>query len=654
MNISLRRFVHVSGVLTAVAWPGSILPERAANGTVSEIIVERDSRPIRHAMSNARILANDNRKSAGVLRSGVLTVRIDARAGEWHPDRDSDPALVVHAFGEQDKPLQIPGPLIRVRVGTTVHAVVRNTLGPNQLIVYGLNATGALTSAPDTLQIGPGATREVRFQANIPGTYYYWGTTTGATDHNRPGIDSQLSGVIVVDDSTSPRVPRDRIFMIGLWTKTPRGGVIARDDLLRFVMNGRAWPNTERLTYAADDSVRFRIVNTSSAPHPMHLHGFYFNVDARGNGRVDETVDRSRSRRLVVTDRIPPGGTLALTWIPERPGNWLFHCHDNFHILRNRPLDGTATLPPPAQHVMNHAMDMMGGLVLGIEVQPRRGAHTIADPVARRQLRLVVRNDSGGTAAEPAYGYALNDPTNATRSDRSLLPGPTLVLTKNEAVAITVVNEIPEPTAVHWHGIELDSYYDGVAGFAGRRGRIAPAIAPGDSFIARFTPPRAGTFIYHPHADELRQQQAGLSGAIVVLEPGQTFKPEHDIVLLLSVPRREVDAATVLMNGTNAPPTREWRVGQRYRLRIVDIHTARPSMTARLLRDSTLLAWRAVAKDGMDLPADQSTVRPAQQLMGNGETYDFEFTPTEPGNIRLTVSAGTGLLLVTMPISVRP
>ena len=213
---------------------------------------------------------------------------------------------------------------------------------------------------------------------------------------------------------------------------------------------------------------------------------------------------------------------------------------------------------------------------------------------------------------------------------------------------------LSEPTAVHWHGIELDSYYDGVAGFAGRRGRIAPAIAPGDSFIARFTPPRAGTFIYHPHADELRQQQAGLSGAIVVLEPGQTFNPEHDIVLLLSVPRREVDAATVLMNGTNAPPTREWRVGQRYRLRIVDIHTARPSMTARVLRDSTLLTWRAVAKDGMDLPADQSTVRPAQQLMGNGETYDFEFTPTEPGNIRLTVSAGTGLLLVTMPISVRP
>ncbi|MEO6445104.1 MAG: hypothetical protein ABIP66_08110 [Gemmatimonadaceae bacterium] len=66
------------------------------------------------------------------------------------------------------------------------------------------------------------------------------------------------------------------------------------------------------------------------------------------------------------------------------------------------------------------------------------------------------------------------------------------------------------------------------------------------------------------------------------------------------------------------------------------------------------MTWRAIAKDGMDLPADQATVRPAQQLMGNGETYDCEFTPTAPGNMRLTVRAINGDLLVAMPMSVRP
>ncbi|MBC8089523.1 MAG: multicopper oxidase domain-containing protein [Phycisphaerae bacterium] len=601
-----------------------------------------------------RIATNDNQVSAGVLRNGVLTIRLEARTGDWHPDRDTDPGLTVHAFGQVGKPLQIPGPLIRVKAGTVVHVSVRNSLDTNKLVVHGLSAPGSLSPAPDTTHVAPGATRELQFTASTPGTYYYWGTTTGATDHNRPGMDSQLTGVIVVDATDAPPVPRDRIFVIGLWTTQLRGGVIARDDLLRFVMNGRAWPNTERLAYTAGDSVRFRIVNTSSAPHPMHLHGFYFNVDARGNGRIDEAYNRARSPRLVVTDRMPPGGTLALTWVPERSGNWLFHCHDNFHILANRPLDGSPPVAPAIQHATNHAMDMMGGLVLGVEVRPRRGARSVSEPRTQRALRVVVRNDTGGTAAEPAFGYELQDPKAAASRQQPLLPGPTLLLTKNESVAITVVNEIPEPTAVHWHGIELDSYYDGVAGFAGRQGRIAPVIAPRDSFVARFTPPRAGTFIYHPHADELRQQQGGLSGAIIVLEPGRIFNADEDIVLLISTPRREVDGNTVLLNGTNKPETRSWRVGQRYRLRLIDIHTARPSMTARMFRDSTLLSWRAIAKDGMDLPADQATVRPAQQLMGNGETYDFEFTPTSPGNFRLAITAQTGLVLVTMPIVVRP
>jgi FtsP/CotA-like multicopper oxidase with cupredoxin domain len=227
------------------------------------------------------------------------------------------------------------------------------------------------------------------------------------------------------------------------------------------------------------------------------------------------------------------------------------------------------------------------------------------------------------------------------------------VLRRGEPVSITVVNELPEETAVHWHGIELESYFDGVAGFSGGSGKISPAIAPRDSFEARFTPPRAGTFIYHPHADEVRQQQAGLSGAIVVVNDPASYDPVHDLVLLVSTPRRDADGGTVLLNGTNAPAPLEVRVGERYRLRLVNIHTARPSMIARLVRDSTLLSWRAVAKDGRDLPTDQATVRPSLQQLGNGETYDFEFTPTAPGDLRFTMSSGVGVLLVSMPIRAR-
>jgi manganese oxidase len=95
------------------------------------------------------------------------------------------------------------------------------------------------------------------------------------------------------------------------------------------------------------------------------------------------------------------------------------------------------------------------------------------------------------------------------------------------------------------------------------------------------------------------------------------------------------------------------KAGERYRLRIVNVHIYRPSMIARVLRDSTLVTWRAIAKDGMDIPAQRATVGKAQLQLGNGETYDFELVPAAAGDLRVTVSSGAGLLLATLPIRVR-
>ena len=74
-------------------------------------------------------------------------------------------------------------------------------------------------------------------------------------------------------------------------------------------------------------------------------------------------------------------------------------------------------------------------------------------------------------------------------------------------------------------------------------------------------------------------------------------------------------------------------------------------MIARLMRDTSLATWRAVAKDGRDLPSELATVRPAAQQSGNGETYDFEVVP-EAGDYRFTMSSANGTLLVSMPFHV--
>src|SRR5262245_59073251 len=75
--------------------------------------------------SAEQIAANDNRTAGGTFKGGVLTIRLEVRAGQWHPDGDNDPGIEVHAFGEEGKPLQIPGPLIRVPRGTEIHAFIR-------------------------------------------------------------------------------------------------------------------------------------------------------------------------------------------------------------------------------------------------------------------------------------------------------------------------------------------------------------------------------------------------------------------------------------------------------------------------------------------------------------------------------------------------
>jgi FtsP/CotA-like multicopper oxidase with cupredoxin domain len=602
-----------------------------------------------------RIAVNDNRSPAGVLREGVLTVRLEAREGEWHPDQESAPGIIVRAFAEEGKRLSVPGPLIRLPEGAEVHAFVRNTLQNGTLIVHNLSPRGASASnAADTIQIQPGVTREVRFTAGAAGTYYYWATVAGAPANDRADHDAVLSGAFVIDARGAPVHANDRVFVISVWSDSPLiGGLVTRTSLLRFTINGKSWPNTERLSYAVGDSVRFRIVNTSAAVHPMHLHGFYFNVDSRGDGSRDSVYSRDAAPYRVVTERTAGGRTFTMTWIPERAGNWLFHCHDNFHTLRSRPFDGTALPAEQLMHVSNHAMEMMGGLVMGIEVRGPDKSAAATSGTARRRLRLVARADSGGTPAEPSYGYVLQEGATPTPAASPLLPGPTIVLNRGEPVSITVVNELREPTAVHWHGIELESYFDGVAGFAGHDKHIAPAIAPGDSFEARFTPPRSGTFMYHPHADEVRQQQAGLSGALLVVDSRAAYDPAHDIVVLLTVPRRDADGATTLINGNATPPLRELRVGERYRIRLIDVHTYRPSMIVRLLRDSTLVTWRGLAKDGMDLPAQRATIRPAQQQLGNGETYDFELVPDMADDLRLTVSSAAGALLASWVLRVQ-
>ena len=594
------------------------------------------------------VVPNDNRLAAGSRRGSVHELRLEARLATWRPDQNVDSVVTVQAFAEEGRSPRIPGPLLRVTTGTDIRVTVRNLLRDSTLVVHGLRGGGF---ADDTVHVRPGATRELRFRAGKPGTYLYWGTTTGSPIATRPSRDSQLTGAIVIDpDGVNPD-PAERIFVMTVIDLAPGDTVHnkAKEDIWELAINGRSWPHNERVEYAVGDTVRWRWLNGSYLPHPMHLHGFHFTVTAKSENNSDTTYTPA-DVRVANTEFMVAGSTFRMEWVPTRAGAWLMHCHMIPHIVPfpERP---DSTRDHDAHDVRLHPTSAMAGLVLGITTVDRRRSVT-EPPAPTRRLRVfaqqaLARADSGKAIPR---GYVLQRGAEP-RPDSVEVPGSPIVLTRGETTAITVVNRLRSATTVHWHGMELESVFDGVSGWSRTGSNVAPLLAPGDSFTVAFTPPRAGTFIYHTHMDEGPQLATGMYAPLLVLEPGDRFDPSTDLVFMFG-DAVVGDKTRLTINGRHEPPPLDLRAGTRYRLRFVNIHTAGPGRVD-LVADSLPLTWRPISKDGADLPYGRRRAVPSRlRRLGVGETYDFEWTPDRAMDAVLEVRIeGTTL---RQPLRVRP
>ena len=108
-------------------------------------------------------------------------------------------------------------------------------------------------------------------------------------------------------------------------------------------------------------------------------------------------------------------------------------------------------------------------------------------------------------------------------------PGPTIEVVEGDRVRIFVTNKLPESTSIHWHGQRLPNGMDGITGLT------QPAIPPGKTFVYEFIARRAGTFMYHPHADEMTQMAMGMMGFWVTHSKDPDFmRVDRDFVFLLN------------------------------------------------------------------------------------------------------------------------
>lgn len=205
------------------------------------------------------------------------------------------------------------------------------------------------------------------------------------------------------------------------------------------------------------------------------------------------------------------------------------------------------------------------------------------------------------------------------------VPGPGIRTRQGSTVRRQFINQLPEPTSVHWHGIRLANNMDGVAGMT------QPAVPPGDTFQYEFLVPDAGTFWYHSHNRSWEQVARGLYGPLIIEEAEQAPDVDGEYTLLLDDWRLTDDAQVAGGFGNLHDWSHAGRIGNwitvnghsswseptlnhgRYRLRLVNASNARVFRIG-----SRGMATHVMALDGMPLQVPeqhaQFTLAPGQRI----------------------------------------
>jgi FtsP/CotA-like multicopper oxidase with cupredoxin domain len=212
-------------------------------------------------------------------------------------------------------------------------------------------------------------------------------------------------------------------------------------------------------------------------------------------------------------------------------------------------------------------------------------------------------------------------------------PGPTIEAVEGDRIRILVTNKLPEHTTIHWHGIFLPNGMDGVGGLN------QPHIKPGETYVYEFSLRQHGTFMYHPHADEMLQLAVGMMG-LFIIHPQEPEDPpiDRDFAIMLHAwavhpgtyrpdPAVMLDFNMFTFNSKIFPATDPLivRTGDRVRIRLANL-----SMDEHPIHIHGHSMW-VTATDGGKIPLSarwpETTI-----LVPVGATRDVEFVADAPGD----------------------
>jgi hypothetical protein len=214
------------------------------------------------------------------------------------------------------------------------------------------------------------------------------------------------------------------------------------------------------------------------------------------------------------------------------------------------------------------------------------------------------------------------------------VPGPTIEAIEGDRIRVIMKNELPEPTSIHWHGLEVPNDQDGAGG------HTEPPTPPGGTRVYEFTLHQVGTFMYHTGFNVMKQDGMGLGGLVVIHPSEPEHKIDKDVAIMLQafafLPGNDLpDLVTMdfnwfTFNGKVAPDIEYITVkqGERVRLRFGNL-----TMHSHPIHIHGY-AWKVVGTEGGPIP--EAAQWPGSTInVPPGTTRDVEFVAWNPGVWRL-------------------
>ena len=242
--------------------------------------------------------------------------------------REFAPGMVANLWGYNG---QSPGPTIECVEGDKIRIFVTNKLPEHTtvhwhgiLLPNGMDGVGGLTQP----HIPVGKTYVYEMVMKKSGTFMY-----------HPHADEMVQmamgmmGFFVVHpkDPRQHAVDRDFVFLLNAFdiepgAKTPKNSTML--DFNLWSWNSRVFPAIDPLVVRKGDRVRIRVGNLTMTNHPVHLHGYDFEVTGTDGGWVPPTA-----RWPEVSADIPVGAMRAIEFTADEPGDWAIHCHKSHHTM---------------------------------------------------------------------------------------------------------------------------------------------------------------------------------------------------------------------------------------------------------------------------------------------------------------------------------